>query len=81
MSSVWETLNAVKALHAATETTARQQGCDEAAQKRARQFFEHMITNLVESRIFAEDDRSDAEEEGVDNEKKNEKDDLKLVLT
>ena len=70
----------MKARRAAAETTARQQGRDEAARKRAHQFFEHMITNLVESRIFDEDDEIDVDTDEEDVGGKKEKDDGKHVL-
>lgn len=61
MSGVWEMLNAVKKRRAEAEVVARQQGLDEVARKRAQQFFDHMLTNIVEARVFpiSSDDESE----------------------
>lgn len=79
----------MKKRRAEAEVTARQHGRDEAARKRAHQFFDHMITNIVEARIFQqeeEDDDDDDEEsdESEEEEQEEEKvvvDDVTQVMT
>lgn len=51
MSSVWETLNAVKARRQATETTVKQQSIHESSCEQAHQQFERLINEAVNERL------------------------------
>lgn len=51
MTSVWDTLNAMKARRAAVESSAKQHTRDEAARKKAQQLFADALVRAADARV------------------------------
>lgn len=68
MSSVWDTLNAVRARRAAAESSVKKQGVNELAKKQAAQHFTELINEAVEARLRAskENERKSSTSEAGD---------------